>query len=107
VTDEERPVQPWLRIEFADRRGWVWPDEAARLRDGLHAVGGEVEERLATLLDAKATELLASPLYAGTVSLRIDPAERTALLALLTQWKKEGTVEPFRNLEKLWLELRS
>ena len=98
---------PWLRFDFSGRLASVWPTEAVKLRDGLRKHGGEVEERLARLIDAKATELLASPLYVGTVSLRIDRAEEAALLSLLAGWKDEGAVHELMrgNLWKLWAEL--
>jgi hypothetical protein len=90
--DEERREPPWLRIESGGTRVNVQAAGAVRIRDGLRRRGGKVEEQLATIIDAKATELLAAPLYAGTVSIRLDTDERDCLLALLTAWAKDGSI---------------
>jgi hypothetical protein len=81
-----------LKIEYAGRHCVVEPREAIRLRDGLHAEGSVIGERLATLIAAKATELMAAPLYAGTVSVRIDRQEAESLEAVLAGWDADGDV---------------
>jgi hypothetical protein len=70
----------------------VEPLEAIRIRDGLRGGGDEAGERLATIIDAKATELLAAPLYAGIVSVRIDHREEACLLGLLVSWEADGSI---------------
>jgi hypothetical protein len=81
--------------------------EAVRIRDGLRRAGGKTEEQLATILDAKATELLAAPLYAGTVSVRIDADEQDCLVDLLASWYAEGSISvaDSDNIGRLWDEL--
>jgi hypothetical protein len=104
---EQRPERPWLRIESGSSVAGVEPTEAVRIRDGLRRVGGKTEEQLATIFDAKATELLAAPLYAGTVSIRIDRQEEQCLLALLSAWSRDGSISDSGsdNLWRLWVEL--
>jgi hypothetical protein len=62
---------------------------------------------LATIIDAKATELLAAPLYAGTVSVRIDTQEEECLRDLLTRWVADGSVSELETgrLWQLWGQL--
>ena len=105
--EEQRRERPWLRIESGRTVCRVEPTEAVRIRDGLRHVGGKTEEQLATIIDAKATELLAAPLYAGTVSVRIDAEEEQCLLALLTTWSRDGNISDAEtdNLWRLWTEL--
>jgi hypothetical protein len=105
--DEIRPDQPWLRIESGEKRGLVEPMEAVRIRDGLRRTGGPTQEQLATIIDAKATELLASPLYVGTLRLRIDTHEEECLRDLLTSWVEDGTVSELETgrLWQLWGDL--
>jgi hypothetical protein len=107
IDEENRPDQPWLRIESGQKRGLVEPMEAVRIRDGLRRAGGSTEEQLATIIDAKATELLAAPLYAGTVSVRIDTQEEECLRDLLTRWVADGSVSELETgrLWQLWGEL--
>ena len=81
-----------LKIEYAGKHCVVEPREAVRLRDGLRAEGSVIGERLATLIAAKATELMAAPLYAGTVSVRIDREEAESLQAVLAEWDADGDV---------------
>jgi hypothetical protein len=59
------------------------------------------EERLATIIDAKATELLAAPLHAGTVSVRIDKQEEDCLRDVLARWVADGNVSE-RETQRLW-----
>jgi hypothetical protein len=96
-----------LRIEAGAAIGAIDPTEAVRIRDGLRRVGGKTEERLATIIDAKATELLAAPLYVGTVRVRIDREEEQCLVALLTAWSRDGSIGDAEtdNLWRLWREL--
>ena len=97
-----------LRIESGSKRWLVEPREAIRIRDGLRHAGDESGERLAMIIDAKATELLAAPLYAGTVSVRIDRQEEASLLGLLTEWEADGSISG--DVGQLWHllgELRS
>jgi hypothetical protein len=58
----------------------------------LRRAGGATEEQLATIIDAKATELLAAPAFAGTVSVRIDAVEEACLVGLLTAWETDGSI---------------
>ena len=83
---------PWLRIESGTKRGLVEANEAVLIRDGLRRAGGATEEQLATIIDAKATELLAAPHFAGTVSVRIDAVEEACLVGLLTAWATDGSI---------------
>jgi len=83
---------PWLRIESGAKRGLVEANEAVLIRDGLRRAGGATEEQLATIIDAKATELLAAPHFAGTVSVRIDALEEACLVGLLTAWETDGSI---------------
>jgi len=103
--DDDRPERPWLRIESRRISVLVKAEEAVRIRDGLRRVGGKTEEQLATIIDAKATELLAAPLYAGTVSVRIDAEEEQCLVDLLTTWSREGSISDGDNIGQLWAEL--
>jgi hypothetical protein len=97
-----------LRIESRGKHLLLEPLEAVRIRDGLRRSGGEAEERLATIIDAKATELLAAPLYAGTVSVRIDPQEEACLVGLLNGWAADGSIGSEAGLLwRLWGGLRS
>ncbi len=104
---EQGPDRPWLRIESGSLVSGVEPAEAVRIRDGLRRVGGKTEEQLATIIDAKATELLAAPLYAGTVTVRIDRQEEQCLLALLSAWSREGSISDTEadGLWRLWVDL--
>ena len=99
--------RPWLRIECGETRGLVEPMEAVRIRDGLRRAGGATEEQLATIIDAKATELLAAPLYAGTVSVMLDTQEKECLRDLLTRWVADGSVTELETgrLWQLWGDL--
>jgi hypothetical protein len=91
--DVERSEEPaLLRIESGRKQCVVEPLEAIRIRDGLRRAGEEAGDRLATIIDAKATELLAAPLYAGTVSVRIDHREEASLLGLLVSWEADGSM---------------
>ena len=67
-------------------------------------MGGKTEEQLATIIDARATELLAAPLYAGTVTVRIDAQEKECLVGLLTGWVSDGSISDAEtdNLWRLW-----
>jgi hypothetical protein len=103
--DDDRPEHPWLRIESRHVAALVKAEEAVRIRDGLRRVGGKTEEQLATIIDAKATELLAAPLYAGTVSVRIDADEEQCLLDLLRSWSQTGSISDDDNIGRLWAEL--
>jgi hypothetical protein len=90
---EERPERAaLLRIESGGKHCVVEPNDAIWIRDGLRRAGGEAAERLATIIDAKAIELLAAPRYAGTVSVRIDRQEEASLLALLAKRAADGTI---------------
>jgi hypothetical protein len=101
IDEENHPDKPWLRIESGKKRSLLEPMEAIRIRDGLRRAGGPTEEQLATIIDAKATELLAAPLYAGTVSVRIDTREEQCLRDLLTGWVADGSVTE-RDTGRLW-----
>jgi hypothetical protein len=70
-------------------------------------MGDKTAERLATIIDAKAMELLAAPQYAGEVTIRIDAEEEQCLLALLTAWSRDGNIDNIEgdNLWRLWVEL--
>jgi len=94
ITQDEDRIEraALLRIESGGKHCLVEPLEAVRIRDGLRRAGGETGERLATIIDAKATELLAAPLYAGTVSVRIDQQEEACLLGLLMTWEADGSI---------------
>ena len=107
ITIGEDTESPWLRIESGSKRGLVQATEGARIRDGLRRVGGKTEEQLATIIDARATELLAAPLYAGTVNVRIDAQEEECLVGLLTGWVADGSISDADtdNLWRLWGEL--
>jgi hypothetical protein len=69
--DKQRPERPRLRVELAGG-GQSRALEAVRIRDRLRRTGGKIEEQLATIIDAEATELLAALANAGTVSVRMD-----------------------------------
>ena len=101
IDQEDRPERPWLRIESGRKRGLIEAAEAVRIRDGLRRAGGKTEEQLATIIDARATELLAAPLYAGTVNVRIDAQEEECLVALLTSWAAEGGISRRRDRQHL------
>jgi hypothetical protein len=109
IADDEPDAaeHPWLKIESGSKRGLVEAAEAVRIRDGLRRVGGETAEQLATIIDAKATELLAAPDYAGTVSIRMDAEEAQCLLALLTKWSTAGEITNTGDdhIWRLWNEL--
>lgn len=92
MTLEVEPLPALLRIEYHGRHCVVEPREAVRLCDGLRGEGSVIGERLATLIAAKATELLAAPLYAGTVSVRVDQEEAGSLEAMLAEWDADGDV---------------
>ena len=58
------------------------------------------------IIDAKATELLAAPLYAGTVSVRLDLEEEASLRVLLTEWVGDGSIGAGTcQLWNLWRDL--
>ena len=103
--DDDRPGNPWLRFDSRGISALVQAEEAVRIRDGLRRVGGQTEEQLATIIDAKATELLAAPLYAGTVSVRMDAAEERCLVDLLTTWSREDSISNADNIGQLLTEL--
>lgn len=94
TVDLEPPAEraALLRIEYDGKHCVVEPREAVRICDGLRREGSVIGERLATLIAAKATELLAAPLYAGTVSVRIDRQEAGSLEAMLAEWEADGDV---------------
>jgi hypothetical protein len=106
--DRDRPERPWLSIEFGRARVNVEAADGVRIRDGLRLTGGKVEERLAMIVDAKATELLAAPLYAGTVRVRMDAQEKDCLLTLLTGWAEDDSIDdaPSKNLRALLAALQ-
>jgi len=93
IEAEEHPDRAaLLRIESGSKHCVVEPQDAIWIRDGLRRAGGEAAERLATIIDAKAIELLAAPRYAGTVSVRIDQQEEASLLGLLARCADDGTM---------------
>jgi hypothetical protein len=97
-----------LRIESGMKRWLVPPEEAIRIRDGLRREGDQAGIRLATIIDAKATELLAAPMYARTVSVRLDVEEEASLRVLLAAWAADGTITVGAGaLWHLWGQLRS
>jgi hypothetical protein len=108
MTDDEAFEPALLRIETRRQRWLVQPDEAIRIRDGLRTEGDQAGVRLATIIDAKATELLAAPLYAGTVSVRLDVEEEASLRVLLADWAERGRIgAEGGQLWTLWSELRA
>jgi hypothetical protein len=106
MADDQLSEPPLLKIEMGRKRCLVQPDEAVRIRDGLRREGNLAGARLATIIDAKATELLAAPLYAGTVSVRLDLDEEASLRLLLTGWAGDGSISAGTGqLWNLWCEL--
>jgi hypothetical protein len=106
MSDHTLPEPALLRIEIGGKRCLVQPDEAVRIRDGLRREGNLAGERLAMIIDAKATELLAAPLYAGTVSVRLDLEEEASLRVLLTEWVGDGSIGAGTGqLWNLWRDL--
>jgi hypothetical protein len=96
-----------LRIESGMKRWLVAPEQAIRIRDGLRREGDQAGIRLATIIDAKATELLAAPMYARTVSVRLDVEEEASLRVLLAAWAADGTITvDAGELWGLWGQLR-
>lgn len=108
VQREIRPADPaLLRIEASGKHCLVDPTDAMRIRDGLRGDGDQASERLATIIEAKTIELLAAPLYAGTVSLRIDLQEEESLARLLGRWTADGSIASGSgHLWNLWGELQ-
>jgi hypothetical protein len=104
-----QPPQPaLLRMEVGSKRCLIQPADAMRIRDGLRRDGHLAGVRLATIIDAKATELLAAPLYAGTVSVRLDIDEQSSLRLLLADWAEDGSIsEEAGHLWNLWRDLNS
>lgn len=108
ISDEPGPAL--LRIEVGQKRWLVQPQDAIRIRDGLRrdGDGNPAGLRLATIIDAKATELLAAPLYAGTVSVRLDTDEQSSLRLLLADWVADGGINAAAGqLWALWRDLSS
>jgi len=106
MADFVLPEPAQLRIEMRRKRCLVQPNEAVRIRDGLRREGNQAGERLAMIIDAKATELLAAPLYAGTVSVRLDLEEEASLRLLLSEWAGDGSISAETGqLWNLWCEL--
>ena len=105
MTSDHLPPPALLKIEIGGRRGLVKPDEAIRIRDGLRQDVSPAAGRLAMLIDAKATELLAAPLYAGTVSVRMDVQEEQSLVDLLNDWHQAGSITDGDSIDRLRLEL--
>jgi hypothetical protein len=108
MADHTLPERALLKIEVGRKRCLVQPDDAVRIRDGLRRDGDRAGERLATIIDAKATELLAAPLYAGTVSVRLDLEEEASLRLLLAKWVGDGSIGAGTGqLWSLWHDLSS
>lgn len=105
AADELRQSVPLLAIQFRGKSVVLVPEEAVRIRDALRPIEGEIEQRLGSLLEAKTTELLAAPLYAGTVTLRIDQAEEAVLLTVGDRWARAGDLPDSPRLTLLWAEL--
>ena len=81
MSDAEPPiVQPWLRVEHGDRRAFLSPDDGAAICGVLSRKSEPAAQELATVLDSVVTELLASPLHAGTRSVSVTVEERACLL---------------------------
>lgn len=92
VTEPEQPAPLGLSMESGETRFVLEPMEAMRLRDGLRRQGGTVQERLATIIDAKAIELLAAREHAGAARVRMDRQEHDCLLVLLRGWSEDGAL---------------
>jgi hypothetical protein len=106
MVSNDLPEPALLRLEVGRKRCLLHADEAVRIRDGLRREGDLAGERLATIIDAKATELLAAPLYAGTVSVRLDIEEEASLRVLLGDWAGNGSISADTGqLWNLWREL--
>jgi hypothetical protein len=73
---------------------------------GLRTIDASVAQRLLSLVEAKTTELLAAPLHAGTVTLRIDREEEAVLLSLTRTWVRSADrLHESPGLVRLWAEL--
>jgi len=108
MADHALPEAALLKIEVGGKRCLIQPNDAVRIRDGLRRDGNRAAERLATIIDAKATELLAAPLYAGTVSVRVDLEEEASLRLLLAKWVQDGSIgAETGQLWGLWRDLTS
>jgi hypothetical protein len=81
MSEVEPPiVEPWLQIEHGDRRAFLSPDDGAAICNVLRRMSEPAAQQLATVLDSAVTELLASPLHAGTRSVSVTVEERACLL---------------------------
>jgi len=79
-TDEPPVVQPWLRLEYEQRRAFLWPDEAAAVCDVLRSKDEPPAQRLSAVIASAVTTLQASPLHAGTRPVRVSEEELPFLL---------------------------
>jgi len=89
MTDRESPVPddldqqihapPLLQLELGRSMSLIEPGDAGILRDALLAMNSPAASRLAAQIDVVVTTLLASPLHAGTRSVRVASDEHRVL----------------------------
>jgi hypothetical protein len=102
MSDLEPPIiQPWLRIEYEQRRAFLWPEEGSPVCEVLRArKDNPFAQQLVAVLDSAITTLAASPLHAGTRSVRVAADE----VPLLLEAAKNLEQTPFDRYAKLQLE---